>query len=59
MFEPILEVVEEDQLRWLGHLCSFKEDRQRRNVFEVRPLKRRITGRPAKTVIGKQCTYEK
>lgn len=47
--KPVLERIEDCQLRWFGHLTRMNKDRPVRQVWKARRHEKRTRGRPMKT----------
>ena len=47
--KPIIQKIEEQQLKWLGHLTRMNNNRPTKQVWEAKPQKAKKRGRPKKT----------
>ncbi|KAK4880498.1 hypothetical protein RN001_008644 [Aquatica leii] len=45
----VLDKIEEQQLKWFGHLCRVNEERPVKNIWEAKTIGKRTRGRPRKT----------
>lgn len=45
----MVNVTEENKLRWYGHICRMKEERDAKKIYETRINNERRRGRPGRT----------